>query len=65
MSSSPIWRLLYCAVLLASCPTVSLAQNAESKPPPVFDLCTSAPSTETFPVSHRCVQIPRFHCVRS
>ena len=38
MSSSPIWRLLSCAALLSSCSTVSLAQNTESKAPPVFDV---------------------------
>jgi hypothetical protein len=38
MSSRPIWRLLSCAVLLSSCSTVSLAQNTESKAPPVIDV---------------------------
>ncbi len=38
MPSSPVWRLLCCAVLLSSCPTVSLAQNTESKASPVIDV---------------------------
>src|SRR6267154_1446277 len=38
MSSTPIRRLLSCAVLLSSCSTVSFAQNSESKSPPVIDV---------------------------
>src|SRR5882757_888699 len=38
MSSIPIRRLLFCAVLLCSCSTVSFAQNSESKAPPVIDV---------------------------
>ena len=32
MSSDPMRRFLYCAVLLSSCSTVSLAQNTDAKP---------------------------------
>src|SRR5882757_7064739 len=38
MSSGPIWRILYCAVLLSSCSRISLAQNTEAKPQPVIDV---------------------------
>ena len=60
MSSSPIWRLLCCAVLLSSCSTVSLAQNTESKAPPVIDVHVHA-IDGTFPgVAPMCPNTSRF-----
>jgi len=38
MPSRHIWRFLCCALLLSSCSTVCLAQNTESKAPPVIDV---------------------------
>jgi predicted TIM-barrel fold metal-dependent hydrolase len=38
MSCNPIRRFLCCAVLLSSCSAGSLAQNTESKAPPVIDV---------------------------
>jgi uncharacterized protein len=60
MSSSPIWRFLSCAVLLSSCSTVSLAQNTESKAPPVIDVHVHA-MDGTFPgVAPMCPNTSRF-----
>jgi uncharacterized protein len=38
MSSRAIWRFFCCTVLFSSCSTVSLAQNAAAKAPPVIDV---------------------------
>ncbi|MBV9623192.1 MAG: hypothetical protein JOZ14_04350 [Acidobacteria bacterium] len=38
MSISSVWRFLCCAVLLSSCSSVSVAQNTETKAPPVIDV---------------------------
>src|SRR2546421_3623118 len=60
MSSSSIWRLLSCAVLLSSCSTVSLAQNTESKAPPVIDVHVHA-MDGTFPgVAPMCPNTSKF-----
>jgi predicted TIM-barrel fold metal-dependent hydrolase len=60
MSSRPIWRLLSCAVLLSSCSTVSLAQNTESKAPPVIDVHVHA-IDGTFPgVAPMCPNTSKF-----
>jgi uncharacterized protein len=60
MSSSPVCRLLYCAALLSSCSTVSLAQNTESKAPPVIDVHVHA-IDGTFPgVAPMCPNTSKF-----
>jgi uncharacterized protein len=60
MSCSPIWRLLCCAVLLSSCSTVALAQNTESKAPPVIDVHVHA-IDGTFPgVAPMCPNTSKF-----
>src|SRR6202521_1428004 len=38
MTAGPIWRFLWCALLLSSCSTVSLAQNTEANAPLVIDV---------------------------
>jgi uncharacterized protein len=58
--SSPIWRVLCCALLLSCCSTVSLAQNTESKAPPVIDVHVHA-IDGTFPgVAPMCPNTSKF-----
>ena len=60
MSCSRIWRLLCCAVLLSSRATASLAQNTESKAPPVIDVHAHA-IDGTFPgVAPMCPNTSKF-----
>jgi predicted TIM-barrel fold metal-dependent hydrolase len=60
MSSGLVWRLLCCAALLSSCSTVSLAQNTESKAPPVIDVHVHA-IDGTFPgIAPMCPNTSRF-----
>ena len=60
MPSVPIWRFLCCGVLLSACATVSLAQNAESKAPPVIDVHVHA-MDGTFPgVAPMCPNTSKF-----
>ena len=60
MPSDHIWRFLCCAVLLSSCSTVSLAQNTESKAPPVIDVHVHA-MDGTFPgVAPMCPNTSKF-----
>ena len=60
MSSSPIWRLLCCAVLLSSCSTVSLAQNTEGKAPPVIDVHVHAMDGNFPGVAPMCPNTSKF-----
>jgi predicted TIM-barrel fold metal-dependent hydrolase len=60
MSSSPVWRIFYCTVLLSSYATVSSAQNTESKAPPVIDIHVHA-MDGTFPgVTPMCPNTSKF-----
>jgi uncharacterized protein len=60
MSLGPIWRFLCCAVLLSSCAMVSLAQNTETKAPPVIDVHVHA-MDGTFPgVAPMCPNTSKF-----
>jgi predicted TIM-barrel fold metal-dependent hydrolase len=60
MSSGPIRRLLACALLLSSGSTISRAQNAEPKAPPVIDVHVHA-MDGTFPgVQAMCPNTSKF-----
>src|SRR6202521_943364 len=60
MTAGPIWRFLWCALLLSSCSTVSLAQNTEAKAPPVIDVHAHA-MDGTFPgVAPMCPNTSKF-----
>jgi hypothetical protein len=60
MSSSLVWRILYCTVLLSSYATVSSSRNTESKAPPVIDVHVHA-MDGTFPgVTPMCPNTSKF-----
>ena len=60
MSSGPILRFFCCAVLLSSCSTVSLAQNAEAKAPPVLDVHVHAMDGDFPGVAPMCPNTSKF-----
>src|SRR5205807_10311061 len=60
LSSPSFCRLLWCAALFLSCSTVSLAQNTESKAPPVIDVHVHAIDGNFPGVAPMCPNTSRF-----
>src|ERR1700694_6217337 len=60
MTAGPIWRFLWCALLLSSCSTVSLAQNTEAKAPPWSDLHAHAMDGTLPAVAPMCPNTSKF-----
>ena len=60
MSTSSVWRFLHCAVLLSFCSSLSLAENTETKAPPVIDVHVHA-MDGTFPgIGPMCPNTSKF-----
>src|ERR1700694_1965212 len=60
MTAGPIWRFLWCAVLLSSYSTLSLAQNTEAKAPPVIDVHVHAMDGTFSGVAPMCPNTSKF-----
>ncbi len=60
MATGRLWRVLCCVLFLASCSTVSVAQNTEGKAPPVIDVHVHAMDGNFPGVAPMCPNTSKF-----